>query len=238
MLIGKAVTVYFRVAASVSASVAMDYSAAKSTSLTPYDAVINYPMVYVPGSYQGWSPGATNGTLYSYGFNSQYSSIVRLIDTTTTAAQFKIAPAANWNNSWGGTLIQSGSNYSGTMNSSGGNFQVNNACYIIAVDVNALTISLTQTNDWGIIGDAVPPYDWSQDVNMYYNGQRKMWEITANFHAGTFKFRADDGWTLNYGSNAADGDLQSGGSNIPLATAGNYTIRFDPVKLTYTVLKN
>lgn len=236
--IGTAVTVYYRIAASVSASIAMVYSVAKSTSLTPYDAVINYPMVYVPGSYQGWSPGATNGTLYSYGFNSQYSNIVRLIDTTTTAAQFKIAPAPNWNTSWGGTLTPSGSNYSGTLSTSGGNFQVNNACYVVVVDVNALTISLTKTNDWGIIGDAVPPYDWSKDVDMFYNGQRKMWEITADFHAGNVKFRADDDWTLNYGSNAADGTLQAGGSNISLATAGNYTIRFDPVKMTYTIKKN
>jgi len=234
--IGTVVTVYYRVAASISASVDMVYSAAKSTSLTPYDAVINYPMVYVPGSYQGWSPGATNGRLYSYGFNSQYSGIVRLIDTTTTAAQFKITPAANWNTSWGGTLTPSGSNYSGTLSTSGGNFQVNNACYIMAVDVNALTISLTKTNDWGIIGSAVPPYDWSKDVDMFYNGQRKMWEITANFQAGDIKFRADDSWTLNYGG--SNGTLTAGGANINLATAGNYTIRFDPVKLTYTIMKN
>ncbi len=65
-----------------------------------------------------------------------------------------------------------------------------------------------------------------------------MWEITADFHAGEFKFRANQDWALNYGSNANDGTLQAGGSNIPLATAGNYTIRFDPVKLTYTVKKN
>jgi hypothetical protein len=193
----------------------------------------------VPGSYQGWSPGAVNGTLYSYGFNSQYSSIVRVIDTTGTTAQFKITNAPDWNHTnWGGTLTPSGNNYSGTLDPSGNNFQVNNACYVVAVDVSALTISLTKTDDWGIIGSAVPPYDWSKDVDMFYNGQRKMWEITANFNAGDTKLRANDGWTLNYGSNANDGNLQAGGNNIPLATAGNYTIRFDPVKLTYTVKKN
>jgi hypothetical protein len=106
----------------------------------------------------------------------------------------------------------------------------------MAVDVNALTISLTKTNDWGIIGSAVPPYDWSKDVDMFYNGQRKMWEITANFQAGDIKFRADDSWTLNYGG--SNGTLTAGGANINLATAGNYTIRFDPVKLTYTIMKN
>ena len=237
--IGKPVTVYYRVAASVNSSINPVNSSAKSTTLTPYDAVINYPMVYVPGSYQGWSPGATNGTLYSYGFNSQYSGIVRLIDATTTSTQFKITSNPDWNHTnWGGTLTASGNNYSGTLDPAGGNFQANNACYAITVNVTALTISLTQTDDWGIIGSAVPPYDWSKSVQMFYNGQRKVWEITADFHAGDIKFRANDAWTLNYGSNANDGTLQAGGNNIPLATAGNYTIRFDPVKLTYTVKKN
>lgn len=237
--IGKPVTVYFRVAASVTSTIAPVYSSVKSTIITPYDAVINYPMVYVPGSYQGWSPGDANGRLYSYSFNSQYSGIVRLVDGTTTSAQFKITSNPDWNHTnWGGTLTASGNNYSGTLDPAGGNFQANNACYAIAVDVTALTISLTKTDDWGIIGSAVPPYDWSKSVLMFYNGQRKVWEIIGDFHAGEFKFRANQDWALNYGSNANDGTLQAGGSNIPLATAGNYTIRFDPVKLTYTVKKN
>jgi hypothetical protein len=236
--IGKAVTIHYRVAASVTSSLASVYSNAKSTTLTPYDAVINYPMVYAPGSYQGWSPGAPNGRLYSYGFNTQYSGILRLIDGTTTSAQFKITPAPNWDNDWGGTLTASGVNYSGTLVPKGSNFQVNNACYVVAVDVTGLTISITKTEDWGIIGSAVPPYDWSKDVDMFYNGQRKMWEITADFRAGDIKFRANDDWVLNYGSTANDGNLQAGGNNIPLATAGNYTIRFDPVKMTYTAKKN
>ncbi len=236
--IGTPVTIYYRIAASVSANAATVYSAVKSTSLTPYDAVINYPMVYVPGSYQGWSPGATNGRLYSYGFNSQYSSIIRLIDVTTTSAQFKITSNPDWNHTnWGGTLTASGNNYSGTLDPAGNNLQANNACYTIAVDVSALTISLTKTDDWGLIGSATPG-GWSADTNMFYNGQRKMWEITLDLVAGDIKFRANDAWTLNYGSNANDGTLQAGGNNIPIGVAGNYLIRFDPVKLTYTVKKN
>jgi hypothetical protein len=238
--IGTPVTFYYRVAASISSRVDTVFSSASSTTLTPYDAVINYPMIYVPGAYQGWSPGAENGRLFSYGFNSQYSGIVRIIDTTnaTSASEFKIAPEANWNASWGGTLVPSGNNYSGTLDPSGGNYSVNPACYVINVDVSALTISLTKTDDWGIIGDAIPPYDWSVDVNMFYDGQRKMWEITGDFKAGGFKFRANNDWALNYGDTGADGTLDAGGDNIVLAADGNYTIRFDPVALTYTIIKN
>lgn len=237
--IGTPVTVYYRVGASVSASVAPVYSAAKSTSLTPYDAVINYPMIYMPGSYQGWSPGATNGRLFSYGFNSQYQGIARLVDGTNATTEFKITLNPNWNGpNYGGSLTQSGNNYSGTLDAAGNNLVVNAGTYAFDVNVSTLAIALTKTDDWGIIGSAVPPYDWSVDVDLFYNGQRKMWEITADFNAGEAKFRANNDWALNYGDNGADGSLEAGGANIALATAGNYTIRFDPVKLTYTVKKN
>ncbi|GJQ20062.1 MAG: hypothetical protein HBSIN02_04170 [Bacteroidia bacterium] len=237
--IGTPVTVYYRIAASVSSSIAAVYSDAGSQVLTPYDAVINYPMIYVPGSYQGWSPGAVNGRLFSYGFDSQYQGIVRLVDGSNPTTAFKITVNPNWNGpNYGGTLTPSGNNYSGILDPSGPDYVVNAGTYAFTVNVNALTIALTKTDDWGIIGSAVPPYDWSVDVDMFYNGQRKMWEITADFNAGEFKFRANDDWSLNYGDNGADGTLDAGGANITLATAGNYTIRFDPVKLTYTVQKN
>lgn len=236
--IGTPVTVYYRIAASVSTSLAAVYSDVKSKSLTPYDAVINYPMVYVPGAYQGWSPGADNGRLYSYGFNAQYSGIVRLKDGANAMVEFKITNAPDWSHTnWGGTLTKSGNNYSGTLDPSGNNFQVTAGTYAIAVNVTALTIALTKTDDWGIIGSATVN-GWNSDMDMFYNGQRKMWEITANFTVGEFKFRANDDWSLNYGDNGADGSLEAGGANIALSSAGNYTIRFDPVKLTYTVKKN
>ena len=73
---------------------------------------------------------------------------------------------------------------------------------------------------------------------MFYNGQRKVWEIILDLNVGAFKFRANDAWDLNYGDTGADGTLEAGGDNIAVTAAGNYTIRFDPVKLTYTMKKN
>jgi len=236
--IGTAVTVYYKIAASVSSAVATIYSDIKSKSFTPYDAVINYPMIYVPGAYQGWSPGAENGRLYSYGFNSTYAGIIRIKDGANATSEFKITVNPNWGGpNYGGTLAKTGNNYSGTLDPNGGNLSVAAGVYSITVNISDLTISLTKTNDWGIIGDATPG-GWGASTPMFYNGQRKMWEITTDLVVGAFKFRANDAWDLNYGSNANDGNLQAGGSNIPIATAGNYLIRFDPVKLTYTVKKN
>ena len=239
--VGTPVKVYFRVAASVSQKVDSVFSSASSTTLTPYLAVINYPMIYVPGAYQGWAPGDVNGTLFSYNSDSKYEGIVRIDSTASNNGEFKITPAPNWDNSWGGTLTVSvtatGNNYSGTLDPSGNNFAVTPATYKFTVDVNALTITLTHTDDWGLIGDATPD-GWNSDQNMFYNGQIKMWEITLDLVVGTIKFRANNAWDLNYGSNNNDGTLQTGGANIPITAAGNYTIRFDPVALTYQIIKN
>ena len=245
--IGTAAKVYYRVAATVSSHVDTIYSSVSSMDITPYDAVINYPMVYVPGDYQGWAPDKavdTYSVLYSYDFNSTYTSIVRLVNTSGTQTNFKVTSDPDWNHTNYGfaTLTPSGNNYSGTCSTdpSAGNFAVNNGMYVLTIDVNVLTISLTKTDDWGIIGSSIPPYDWSVDVNMNYNGQRKMWEITGDFKAGEFKFRANDDWSFALGDGGSDGTLSSAGSapNLKLAADGNYTIRMDPVALTYTVIKN
>jgi len=237
--IGTPVTVYYRVAVSVNPKVETLYSETKTKSFTPYDAVINYPMVYVPGGYQGWSPGATNGILYSYGFNSVYQGIIRIKDGANASSSFKITSHPDWSHTnWGGTLTKTGNTYSGSLDPSGGDFNIPAGVYTITVDVNAKTISLTKSDDWGLIGDAVPTTGWNSDIDMFYNGQRKMWEITTNLNAGSIKFRSNDDWTLNYGDDGANGTLEANGANISITSAGNYLIRFDPVKLTYTIKKN
>jgi hypothetical protein len=239
LAIGTPVAVYYRVAASVASNVDTIYSEVKTVNLTPYDAVINYPMIYVPGGYQGWSPGAENGRLYSYGMDTKYEGIIRLIDGTNATTQFKVTLKANWDGpNYGGSLTLSGKTYSGVLDPNGNNYEVNAGCYIFEVNTGSLSIKLTRTDDWGIIGDAIPGTGWNSSVPMFYNGQRKMWEVKMDLNAGSFKFRANDSWDLNYGDTGADGTLNAGGDNIVIPAAGNYTIRFDSVNLKYTVIKN
>lgn len=235
--IGQPATMYYRVSASVTSSVAVN-STIKSKVFTPFETLIDYPMLYAPGAYQGWSPGAVNGRLFSYNFNTEYRGILRIVDGTNPTSNFKITNAADWNHTnWGGTLTQTGNNYSGTLDPTGSDIAVNAGCYAVVVNTSTLAITLTKVDDWGVIGSATAD-GWNSDQNLFYNGQRKLWEITADFTVGEFKFRANDGWDLNYGDTGNDGTLNAGGDNIPITTAGNYTIRFDSVNLIYTVKKN
>lgn len=237
-------TIKCRVKASVNDDVEPVYSAAVDYTVTPYETLIDYPLAYVPGAYQGWSPGDENGRLFSYAFNSVFENTIRVIDlpdNPTADVEFKVTTNPNWDGPNYGSipLVLSGSNYSGTLDpNNGDNLKVAPGVYEFVVDFNDLSIALTKTDDWGVIGAAIPPFDWSVDADMWYNGQRQMWEITGDFKAGEFKFRANDAWDLNLGDSGADGSLEEGGDNIVLPADGNYTIRLDRINNTYQVLAN
>ena len=231
--IGELATVYVRVVATINDHVEALSSEAMTFKTTPYETI--YPVIYVPGAYQGWSPGAEVGRLYSYGFNSVYEGILRIVETADNNGEFKLTPEASWDEAWGGSLTLEGKNYSGTTDG-GDNFKVEPGTYKLKVDVNAQTISLEPTDDWGIIGDATPG-GWDADTDMTYNGQKQAWEITTDLLAGELKFRANDGWDLNYGDTGADGTIEAGGDNIAV-TAGNYTIRLDLNNEKYELIIN
>ena len=73
---------------------------------------------------------------------------------------------------------------------------------------------------WGIIGDATPN-GWDADQDMTWNEEKHCWSATVTLTDGTFKFRANDGWDINFGGNPDN--LSAGGGNIPV-TAGTYDI--------------
>jgi hypothetical protein len=60
--------------------------------------------------------------------------------------------------------------------------------------------------------------------------------VTLDLVVGAIKFRANDAWDLNLGGDI--NALTSGGANISVTVAGNYTITLDPWGLKATVTKN
>lgn len=85
----------------------------------------------------------------------------------------------------------------------------------------------------GIIGSAVPPYDWSVDIPMQ--------TLDGNVYAGVVtcvdgaaKFRQDGAWTINWGSLSFPAGLGTqGGADIPVA-AGTYLVIFDRTSGAYS----
>jgi len=89
----------------------------------------------------------------------------------------------------------------------------------------------------GIIGSAVPPYDWSADVDMI-TVDGEMYAGIVTCVAGEAKFRQDDDWAINWG--AADFPIGVGvqdGANIPVA-AGTYLVIFNRTTGMYSFQTN
>ena len=100
---------------------------------------------------------------------------------------------------------------------------------------NFYTIRVTPYQPkWSIIGDATAG-GWSADTNMIFNTSTSTYSITVPLSVGSFKFRLDGSWTTNYGDDGNNLSLDAGGANIPIATAGTYTIVANFATHTYTI---
>jgi len=101
---------------------------------------------------------------------------------------------------------------------------------------NYYTINVTPYQPkWSVIGSATPGTAWTTDTQMVFNPSTGNYSITLPLTVGEFKFRLDNSWTSNYGDDGNNLSLDSGGSNIPIATAGTYTIVANFTTKTYTI---
>ena len=119
------------------------------------------------------------------------------------------------------------------------------ATYAANAPLYSPTVALTATTykacvpptgsaTWSIIGPA--GVDWGTDIPLTYNCDTKTFDVTRALNAGDFKFRANNDWTLNYGSNSnTGGALVASGNNITVATAGTYTIKLNLSSMTYSI---
>lgn len=106
---------------------------------------------------------------------------------------------------------------------------------------NFFTINVTPYPawpNWGIIGSATPNGWDDPDTNLDYSLSTKKYSYTGPLKVGEIKFRLDDAWTTNYGDDGNNLTLEAGGANIPITSAGNYSIVIDFNAKTYTIKKN
>lgn len=92
----------------------------------------------------------------------------------------------------------------------------------------------------GIIGAATPNGWGDPDTNMTQSAfDPHHWYIDGqNLAADAMKFRAGDGWAVNWGAATFPyGAGTQDGANIPVSEAGNYLIRFCDLTGQYAVIK-
>lgn len=198
-----------------------------SVIVSPNQGNTGYPLLNVPGGYQGWDPALNTTVLSSPNSDDKYEGYF-WFDANT---EFKFA-LGGWDNNWGddgndGTLEPGGANIKATV---AGFYKIN-------VDLAALTYTFLKT-EWGIIGSATAN-GWDSDQNMTYDAAENAWTITADLVAGEVKFRANDDWGLNYGDDGANAILEEGGANISIPANGTYLLKLylDSPDHTYYIEK-
>ena len=217
-----------RVVAEVSPEVDPVISAPITISVTPYKSLIVYPQLGVPGAYQGWNPADSSTAVYSRRSDNTFEGFAFF----ESATEFKYTLGPGWDTNWGDTGAD------GTLDAGGDNIQSGDAgVFRLNVDLNSLTHTFFKT-DWGLVGDATGSWDVDQD--MTYDPALGTLTITLDLAVGNIKFRANDGWDVNFGDNDTNRSLEYGGADIPVSEAGNYTITLDIFgpDYTYTITKN
>ena len=161
--------------------------------------------IYAIGGDTGWSScyqlAGKNGQYKGFGYLSQ---------------EFKFKPNEdNWDGDW--ECVGEGKIGQGSDNCPAPAA----GYYMIEVDLNEMTYKLTLITTIGIIGPAQAG-GWDADTDMTYNATDGTWEVKGiALTAGDMKFRANDGWDINWGGKLDA--LTQGGDNIAVE-AGTYDI--------------
>ena len=188
-----------------------------------------------------WEAGVNN----SWGADAQplYCS-----DGNGTYVGFFYAQDADWSggkgafkfqtefNNWDVTNygIGSGDDASGTLTVGGDNIMVTPGFYRAEIDLANLTYKLTSISGIGLIGPAQAG-GWGEDTDLTYNAETRAWEGTVDLTADEFKFRANDGWDINWGG--SEDNLTQDGANLKITEAGKYFIQFFPLCETKSYCK-
>lgn len=128
----------------------------------------------------------------------------------------------NWDVNYG---FGGGDDASGTLLEGGDNIMVTPGFYLAEIDLAAMTYKLTAISGIGLIGPAQAG-GWDNDTDLTYNPETRAWEGTVDLAADEFKFRANDGWDINWGGSTDN--LVQNGANLKIDEAGKYFIQFFP----------
>ncbi len=221
-------------------NVAPVYSNLTNTTVLTYSVDM-----FVPGSFQGWDPLTAPTIALINGKPGLFECYVYI--SGTTAQKFKYISKRNflhtvYGDAGAGKLATTATD---SMSVPTGGY------YELTANLNdsAKSWSAVSTT-WGIIGDATPN-GWNGDTQMTYDSTNQVWTVDAHMiTAGSFKFRANGQWTIDFGVDAS-GALQYADNpffgyngslnNITVPADGDYTITLDlhvPGKYTYTAVKH
>lgn len=156
----------------------------------------------------------------------------------TGGKKVKFRAADDWADNWGGSVFASGT---GTKN--GPDITVPASGYYKVTfndrsgDYTFTPLTPPEFGTIGIIGDATPG-GWDADTDLTRDpADPHVWTGTVTLTTGSAKFRAENDWATNWGSDTSPSGFGIGnGPNIPVAVGGTYFIRFNDVTGEYSLM--
>lgn len=142
-----------------------------------------------------------------------------------TDGEIKFRENNAWDNDFGGS--------DNALEAGGDNIPVSAGKYKITIDLNKLTYSIEKFS-LGIVGDATPNGWDGPDLELDFDSNSNTFRTVTSLNEGEIKFRLNNEWNEDYGSDEADGILQAGGENIPVEE-GTYDIELSLDDLTYSI---
>ena len=181
--------------------------------------------IYEAGVNNDW--GAVAQPLYCPDGNGTYTGFfyAQDVDWSGGKGAFKFTGAFNdWSQGNYGTGTINADGLSGTLIDDGGsgNVLADPGFYQAEVNLANMTYKLTPITTIGIVGPAQAG-GWGDDTDMTYNKETRAWEATLELAADELKFRANDGWDINWGGSVDN--LTAGGANLKIAEAGTYFVQ-------------
>lgn len=105
----------------------------------------------------------------------------------------------------------------------------------VTINVTTYLTVLDLSTTWGVVGSAANDWGATPDLPFFKTDTDGVLNAYVNLIDGEFKFREDNDWANNYGSDSSTGGaITSGGGNIAVS-AGSYKIVLDLNNLTYTI---
>lgn len=190
---------------------------------------VQYPKLYVPGSFQGFDATQTSNSLAATSTvapNNKIYEGYKYFPDPNTEIQFTTIPS--------NTAPKLGDNNGdGILETNGAKIVIPDpGFYFIKVDLsNASNRTYTiEKRNWSLVGTATN----GQEINFQWDTDLQMMVASTELQIGSFKLRANQNDAISLGDNDTDGLLQNGGADIQITQSGSYKITLDLDKPDYT----
>ena len=210
-----------------------------------------YPMIYMPGSYQSWSPAnapANFQVLYDFEGNGIFEGIADFCQSNDAERAWKFTPEPDWDFDWGvpkDAKVEPEAAEITLINNDGGDRSDIKAYtlkrfYHFSMDTNTGLLKHNYSFDQvGLVGTITGWAD-GQDKVMEFNASKRRFYVDVEGLSGEFKFRLDGAWTKNWGAGDFGVTVSNADGNLE-AAEGNYRVYLylsNPKELKYELNKS